>query len=136
MIKKDYIAEKENKNKSTQNGILVLVIFILLFFIVIFRIAVRSDLSNTYFNEAPTGKDAFVIAKDYIRPTLDTKDVRFSDDFQYTKQPDSVFLMKSYFEEKGRNAEKVDTHFVITLKYKGGANLNDHSWAVISFQEQ
>ncbi|MDB5005907.1 MAG: hypothetical protein JWP45_300 [Mucilaginibacter sp.] len=72
-MKKDYKAEKENKNRTTKSGILVLVIFIIIFMMVIFRIAVRSNLRDTYFNEMPTGKDAFVIAKDYIKPTINVK---------------------------------------------------------------
>ena len=47
-MKKDYIAEKERKGKSTNQGIVFLVIFIILFLFVMLRIALRSGLDDIF----------------------------------------------------------------------------------------
>ncbi|TWJ00936.1 hypothetical protein JN11_02199 [Mucilaginibacter frigoritolerans] len=129
-MKKDYKTEIERKGKSTKQGMVVLVIFIILFLIVMVRVALRSDLGDTLSNGMPSDNDAFTIAKDYIKTTSSSTDIRFTDDsFRGDHEADSVYVIKSTYES-GPNTDK--TNFSITLKYHGGNKLNNSSWSVIS----
>ncbi len=132
-MKKDYIAEKERKGKSTNQGIVFLVIFIILFLFVMLRIALRSGLDDIFSSSMPSDHDAFLIAKDYIKPTVSPSDIQFTDDgFLCYHRPDSVFIIKSSFRKSAAASKEI---FSITLKYRGGDKLNDANWSVISLIE-
>lgn len=132
-MKNDYIAEKERKGKSTNQGIIFLTIFILLFLFVILRIALRSGLDDIFSSSMPSERDAFTVAKDYVKPTVSPSDIQFTDDaFLCYQRPDSVFIIKSSFKA---NAAASKNNFSITLKFHGGDKLNDANWSVISLIE-
>jgi hypothetical protein len=129
-MKKDYEAEIERKGKTTKQGMVVLVIFIILFLIVMVRVALRSDLGDKLSGGMPSDNDAFTIAKDYIKITSSSTDIRFTEDsFRGDHNDDSVYMIKSTYES-GPNTDK--TSFSITLKYRGGNKSSSSSWSVIS----
>ncbi|MFI5137723.1 MAG: hypothetical protein ACHQIM_07835 [Sphingobacteriales bacterium] len=130
-MKRDYLAENAEKKRTTNKAMWAFWIFIILFILVIIRFSIRSDADDSISTSAPTADDAYEIAKDYIRPTLKPHEVKFPDgEYQYAKTSDSVFVVKSYFETRDEDNRKVKTYFTVTLRYNGGANLNDRSWTL------
>jgi len=130
-MKRDYVAENADKKRTTKKAMWAFWVFIILFILIIMRFAVRSNPDGDFFAFAPTGDDAYKIAKDYVRPTLRSPEVQFADgDYHYTKISDSVFVVNSYFETKAEDNRKLKTYFAVTLKYNGGSNLNDKNWTL------
>jgi hypothetical protein len=135
-VKEDYLSEKAHKKRISQQAMWALLIFIALFILIIVRFAFRPDAAEGFFSKLPSGDDAFEIARDYIKPTLKSPDVEFADGiYRYAKASDSVYVVKSYFETKNTGNRKVKTNFTITIKYNGGANLNERNWSLLSLEE-
>jgi hypothetical protein len=135
--KKDYITEKQEKIKTTARGIIILAIFIIIFIAVIIRFALRADVNNGLPSPMPSGKDAYEIAKDYILPALKPANAEFPDiDYQITKNPDSIYIITSYFETRELNGQNSKTDFTVTLKFKGGAALDQQNWTLIKLKKQ
>lgn len=132
-MKRDYLAEKQRKGQSTNQGIVFLVIFIILFLSVMFRIALRSGLDDIFTSTMPSDNDAFAIAKDYVKPTVNSSGIQFPNDaFLCDRRPDSTYIIKSSFRA---NAAAGKNAFIITLKFHGGDKLNDASWSVVTLIE-
>jgi hypothetical protein len=111
----------------------LVIVFILIFLSILGRFAFRGK-SIHLFDSMPSSDDAYEVAKDFVRPTLQVQSVDFAiHDFDCSKESDSVYIVKSYFET-GR--EKAKTSFVVKLKYTGGEVQNDHSWDLVYMQQQ
>jgi hypothetical protein len=135
-MERDYLDDKSNKKKVAKDAFWILVIFIILFMAIITRFAVRSFFSNGVFSTMPSGEEAYKIAKNYIKPTLNSPDVVFADDdYKFAKDTDSVYVVKSYFEENDSANVKVKTNYTIKLKYIGGINSQEQSWSMLSLEE-
>jgi ABC-type phosphate/phosphonate transport system permease subunit len=135
-MKRDYVAEKAARKRTTKEAMWFLLVLIIIFVVVIVRIAIRSISNDGLFSSMPGGDDAFEIAKDYIRPTLRFPDAVFADgDFQYAKGADSVYVVKSYFESNGTGTEKVKTNFTVRIKFNGGSHSNAQNWSLITLEE-
>ena len=136
MSKKDYLSEKQEKVKSTARGIIVLAIFVIIFIVMIMRLAIRSGTNEGLFPSMPSGKDAYEIAKDYILPTVKSGDPEFGEkDYEFTKNADSVYIIKSYFDIRDISGREVKTEFTATLKYKGGSSSNDRNWTLVKLEK-
>jgi hypothetical protein len=136
MRNRDYATEKAAKTKSTRQVMWMLLILLILFTIVIFRVAIRSGSKDGLFKMTPSGDDAFEIAKDYIRPTLISPRVDFADgDFEFTKNYDSVYIVKSYYETKYDEKTDVKTNFTVKLKYNGGTISSDRNWSLLKMEK-
>src|SRR5580658_4793004 len=117
-MKKDYLAENAAKQRTTRASMWALLIFIILFLVVIIRFAIRPGSNGDFLISMPTGDEAFKIAKDYMKPTLRSRDAAFADaDYQYAKSSDSVYIVKSYFETNNTDRGKHKTNFTVRLKY-------------------
>ncbi len=135
-MRKDYIAEKEEKKRSTKQGMWILVLFIIIFILVIFRFAIRSGVNGNLLSSIPSNDDAYQIAKGYIEPTLKSTDYEFSDnDYQCSKISDSIYVIKSYCQAKSGNTQLGKVNFSITLKYNGGINSYGKNWSVLNLSE-
>ena len=76
------------------------------------RVASRTSTSaDSFFNVAPTGNDAYEIAKDYIRPTLKSPAEFATEGFEFGKDSESVFVVKSYFETKSDESYRYQNYF-------------------------
>jgi hypothetical protein len=131
-MKREYLKEEQARRKTTKQGIIVIIIFVVIFIGVIFRFAFRS---GSTLGLLPTPKDAYEIAKDYVKPTIKSQDVEFPDDYQYTKSSDSLYVIKSYFEASNIGGQNAKTDFTITLKYNGGFISRDADWTVVNLVE-
>ena|ERR1700722_7384990 len=136
MKKGDYFAAKQEKKKSTNQAVVVLVVFIIVFIFVIFRLAFRPGTNQSFFSLMPTGAEAYKISTTFVRPTIKTSgDVVFSDnDFQYSVNPDSVYVIKSFYTIEG-GGQSSKTNFTVTLKYNGGTSSDGRDWTMIDLQD-
>jgi len=136
MAQKDYLTEKQEKIKSTARGIIVLLIFVVIFIAVIIRFAIRSGTNEGFFRLMPTGKDAYEISKEFILPSLKSADTEFPDkDYEFSKNSDSVYIIKSHFDTKDLSGQEVKTEFTATLKYNGGSSDDEHNWTLVKLEE-
>jgi hypothetical protein len=134
-MKRDYLSDKDEKKKSTRQGIIAIVIFVIIFIAVIFRFATRPGNNEGLSHQIPTGKEAYEIAKDYIKPTIKFPEAEFPDsDFQFSKNSDSVYVIKSYYEANNGSGQNVKTNFNITLKYNGGISSKAENWKMVSME--
>ena len=135
-MKRDYEAEKAAKKQSTKQVMWMLLVVVLLFGTVITRLALRLGEKGEYYSSMPSGNDAMVVAKDFIRPTLKSPNVDFADeDFQVTKTSDSVYTVNSYYLTSYNDKEKIKTNFTVKLKYTGGTANNEKNWSLLNLNE-
>jgi len=135
---KKFIAEKTAKKKSATSASWLLWLFLLVFIAIVLRFALRlgPQLSSAK-GTMPTGQDAFEVAKQFVRPTIGSMNADFADgEFEYSKNNDSVYIVKSYYETRPEGGEKVKTGFVITLKFNGGKNSSKQNWTVMNLEQQ
>ena len=134
MEKEKYHKEKEAKKKIGSTTLILIVVFAVFFILLIGRF-VLSDRKKDVSTGMPTSEDTYKVAKYFITPTLKSS-ADFSDSkFQYAKNADSVYIIKSFYESKNDAGEKVKTNFVITLKYKGGFIDNQRSWELLNLTQ-
>lgn len=113
------------------SGVVVLVILALIFIFIVAKFALSGNVEDT-FSGAPTHDDVYEIAKEYVRPTLKSSDITFSDsEYQFGKEQDSVYVIKSYVDLAGGQR----TNFKITLKFHGGAKNEQRNWEVLNLNE-
>ncbi len=133
---KQYLSEKAEKKKVTREAMWVLGIFVVVFILMIIRIAMRPSGADSVFSDMPTGAEAFEIAKAYVKPTIKSPDAEFSDGkFAYSKSNDSVYVIKSYFEEHNIAGPAVKTNFTAVIKYHGGLAVNEQNWTLVNLVE-
>ncbi len=136
MDEKEYLSERAERKKVTREAMWVLGIFIIIFILIMARIAMRPSGADSIFANMPTGAEAFEIAKDYVKPTIKSPDAEFSDGkFAFSKTNDSVYVIKSYFEERNTAGAEVKTNFTAVIKYHGGLAVNDQNWTLVNLVE-
>ena len=137
MKKGDYLAAKEEKRKPTSQAIVVLAVFVIVFLAVIFRFAIRSGANEGFFLSMPTGAQAYKVSTAFVRPTITLPgDVSFPDnDYQYSKNSDSIFVIKSFYIVEDSNGHEAKKEFSITLKYHGGSYSDGRNWSVMELQQ-
>jgi hypothetical protein len=137
MKRGDYLTEKEEKKRPTVEGIVLLAVFVVIFLAVIFRFAIRTGTNEGFFSFMPTKAQAYLVSTAFVRPTVTIRgDVSFPDhDFQFSKDADSIYVIKSFYvidDSEGHSAKK---NFTITLKYLGGARTDGRNWKMIGLQQ-
>jgi hypothetical protein len=132
---KNYLTYKEGKKKFAQKGVLLLIILAIIFATVLVRFAI-SDTRFDFMKTAPGSADAYLIAKQFIKPTIKSKLIIFPEEgYQCAQKPDSVFIIKSYAESKSQPGTKNVTTFEITIKYNGGKVSSKESWTMLNLTE-
>lgn len=130
---KDYLANKAEKRKS---GIKALWLLLVLFAIVIFlaiKIALTGSTKPGGFKGLPTSGEAYAVAKEFVRPTLNATSMDFNDShYQFAKTSDSVYVIKSSVELRDANNEKISINFKVTLKFNGGLPTTAKNWTLIA----
>jgi hypothetical protein len=93
--KGDYLSAKELKKKSSRQGALLLIAFIGISLQSFFVSSSERALTKVFFTMMPTGDDAYKVAAGFIRPTVHSA-IDFPDnDFEYSKNSDSVYVVQS-----------------------------------------
>ena len=95
-----------------------------------------SDSRDDLTNGAPVSADAYSMAKQFVRPTIKSSNILFPETgYQCAEKPDSVFVIKSYAEDKAQSGPKNITSFQITLKFTGGKVGDKKNWRMITLNE-
>lgn len=130
----EYLKEKQVKKKSALKAVWLLVAFGVVFIFIVVKIANSNSMS--VFNGLPDSDAAYAIAKVYIRPTVRSTNVVFSDDsYKFAKKSDSVYVIKSSYSAKDSNGESEITNFTISLRYRGGSAASEESWSMLDLNQ-
>jgi len=137
MKRGDYLTAKEEKKRPTIEAVVVLAVFVIVFLAVILRFAIRTGTNEGFFSFMPTRAQTYQVSTAFIRPMVTIPgDVSFPDhDFQFSKDADSIYVIKSFYvigDSEGHSAKK---NFTITLKYLGGTHTDGRSWKMIGLQQ-
>jgi hypothetical protein len=130
-----YLQQKAAKQRFLQKGMVVIMALLLIFFVFVTRFALSST-RNDLASGAPVSADAYAMAKQFVRPTIKFNNVTFPETgYQCAEKPDSVFVVKSYAEDKAQSGPKNITSFQITLKFVGGQVGDKKNWRMITLNE-
>jgi len=132
-----YLKGKQHKKKTAIAGGWMLLAFGIIFMVVIIKFATSGGSSDMLsFRTFPTSDDAYQIAKEYVSPTVNERNIVFAEDrYQFAKKSDSVFVIKSYVTSIDENGGKTKTNFQITLKYNGGPKAVQNNWTMVDMRE-
>ncbi|PJJ84863.1 hypothetical protein [Mucilaginibacter auburnensis] len=127
MPENKFLNEKADKKKRAGKAVWLLLFFSAIAIAMVVKIAVTGSLKPDFHKGLPSREEAYEIAKEFVRPTLKSPSVNFSDEgFQAGKTSDSVYVIKSSLETEGTTMD-----FKITLQYKGGEPNKQKNWSVI-----
>lgn len=130
-----YLQQKAAKQRFLQKGMVVIVALLFIFLVFVTRFAL-SDSRDDLTNGAPVSADAYSMAKQFVRPTIKSSNILFPETgYQCAEKPDSVFVIKSYAEDKAQSGPKNITSFQITLKFTGGKVGDKKNWRMITLNE-
>lgn len=134
-MSKTYLSDKAAKKSFARKGAVLLIVLAVVFTAVLLRFAF-SDTRFNFLNNPPNSDDAYTVAKQFIKPTIKSVNIKFPvSEFQCAQKPDSIFIIKSYAETKSNSGEKNITSYEITLKFLGGAVSNKNSWKMMNLVE-
>lgn len=130
-----YLQDKAAKQRFLQKGMVMVTVLVLIFTVFVARFALsgsRDDLMNG----APGSEDAYSVAKQFVKPTIKASNISFPETgYQCAQKPDSIFVVKSYAEDKDQPGSKNITSFQITLKFIGGKVADKKNWRMITLSE-
>jgi hypothetical protein len=130
-----YLKDKAAKKRFLLKGLIALSSLSVIFAIFITSFALSGSAAG-YANNAPESKDAYLIAKQFVRPTIRSSRVSFPEsDYQCAQKPDSIFIVKSYAEAGDQPKPKNVTTFEITLKFLGGNVADSKNWKMLRINE-
>ncbi|MGZ3757466.1 MAG: hypothetical protein ACXVAY_14390 [Mucilaginibacter sp.] len=133
---KDYLEEKAKKKKTGNKALWLLIVLVIVVVAMVAKILLTGNLKPDNFTGLPTSEDAYAVAKGFIIPTLKSSSVEFSDShYQFGKQSDSVYIIKSSVDSKNASGEKTTVNFRITLKYNGGEASREKNWTLVNLDE-
>ncbi|RVU00834.1 hypothetical protein EOD41_09360 [Mucilaginibacter limnophilus] len=122
----------ETKKRAKRTGWIIFA-FLIIFALIIIRFAMSGAVGDSFFSGMPSKSDAYDMAQQFVRPALRGSDVEFSDQgFQFGKQSDSVYVIKSYAETETGDDEKQRIDFTVIMKYKGGPASYKSNWELQS----
>lgn len=134
-LSKDYLKDKSVKNKTAKKAGLAIVGLLIVFGIFIGKWAL-SNSAGSLLNGLPDSDAAYVIAKQFIIPTVRGSNPVFNEDnYKFAKKSDSVYVIKSSYNIKFDDGAKQETYFTISLKYNGGMSSKTSNWTLINLDQ-
>lgn len=131
-----YLKTKADKKNTGKKALWILFATLFIIISVVIKITLTGSLKPTFFKGMPDSDDVYAIAKEFIQPTLKSSSVTFSDSkYQFGKQADSVYVIRSSVRSKNESGEEINTGFKIVLKYNGGQVNRQKNWSVIDLSE-
>ncbi|RYY34512.1 MAG: hypothetical protein EOP46_13185 [Sphingobacteriaceae bacterium] len=121
----------ETKKRAKRTGWVVFAL-IGVFALIMIRFATSGSVSDSFFSSMPSKTDAYDMAKQFVRPSMRGADVDFADGFQFGKQGDSVYVIRSYAETQTGDDEKQRIDFSVIMKYNGGPAAFKNNWELQS----
>jgi|GEM_PF-738739 len=127
-----YLKQKADKKKSGNKAVFLLLTFTAIAIALVAKIFLTGTLKPEFMGGLPGSEDAYAMAKLFIRPTLRSSSANFADDrYQFGKQSDSIYVIRSSVQLTNDNGEKINTEFKIVLKYNGGQINKQKNWSLI-----
>jgi len=135
MSNEAFLKEKAAKKKSATKVAWLLLTFSALVVAMLVKVMLTGSLKPSFLSGAPTSNDAYEIAKQFVRPALNSPSVNFTEEgYQFGKTSDSVYIIKSIAKLQNEAGEPITSEFKITLKYNGGEPGKQKSWSVIDLR--
>lgn len=132
---RDYLAEKAAKRKTGQKALWALIILLVVVISMIVKIMLTGSLKPDSFTGMPTNDDAYSVAKEFIQPTLKGTGADFDHAYQFAKEADSVYVIKSSVTSSDPASGKITTHFKAVMKYNGGQATKSKNWSLINLDQ-
>jgi hypothetical protein len=133
-MSKNYVADKAQKKKTAMKAVWILLFISGVFIAALVKYFIGSSNISLLSAGAPSSNDVYSVAQNFIKPAL-RKDVQFPESgYEFGKKPDSVYIIKSFFEEKDDTGEQNKRSYEISLKYNGGAYSNKNNWSILSLE--
>jgi hypothetical protein len=134
-MKKEYLYDKAVKKKTAYKYLWIMVVLGIVFVSVVIKFALAGRFDDIISSD-PSSDDVYAIAKIFVKPTLRSDEVQFSDsEYQFGKQADSVYVIKSSAIIKDAGGQDETTHFEVILRYKGGARADQNNWDLVDMKE-
>lgn len=121
----------ETKKRAKRTGWVVFA-SIAVFALIMIRFATSGSITDNFFSSMPDKTDAYDMAKQFVRPSMRGADVEFADGFQFGKQGDSVYIIRSYAEAESGDDGKQRIDFSVIMKYNGGPVSFKNNWELQS----
>lgn len=132
MSNEAFLKEKAARRKTASKAVWLLLGFSALIVAMLVKIGLTGSLKPNFLSGSPTNNDAYEIAKQFVKPALNSTSVSFADDgYQFGKTSDSVYVIKSVAKLQNEGGEPITSEFKITLKYNGGEPGRQKNWSVI-----
>jgi hypothetical protein len=133
-MQKNYYDDKSIKKRSAVKVVWVLLGFGVLFVLLILKYALAGG--GGFSAGQPTSDDAYEVAKEFVETSVKASSMDFpTSGYQFAKEPDSVYVIKSYVEAKSETGDKRKTDFTVTMKYKGGQKTNKNNWTLLDISQ-
>jgi hypothetical protein len=131
-----YLKQKADKKKTGNKVLWIFLVFVAIAISVVVKITLTGSLKPNFFKGLPGNEDAYEIAKQFVEPTLKSSSADFKDDgYQFGKQSDSVYVIKSSVET-GSGSDRIITEFKVILQYNGGQVDKKKNWSLIDLSLQ
>ncbi len=137
-MSKNYSLDRQVKRKTGAQALWLLMVFLLIAISVVIRLIITGDGKNGgTISGLPTSDDAYSAAKDIVAATVKSSTIDFNDSgYQFGKNSDSVYVVKSTADVKDANGERSTLNFKIVMKYNGGLPASPGSWSVVDIDER
>lgn len=137
MEKNIYLTAKSEKKKKARNGVWLIIAFAIIFITVVFRYA-QSNERRIISPSLPEREEAYNVAKNFLRDEFQSSQrVSFPDDgFSYGKKNDSVYVIKSEYEQGLDGGGVKKASFSVIMRFKGGNTVDKNSWDVLSINKE
>ena len=130
----DYLQDKTVKKKSAIKFVYLLVFFGVAFAILLAKFALTGSANP--FNGMPDSDAAYTVAKEFIKPTVLSSNIKFSDsEYKFAKKSDSVYVIKSFYTASDGDGESAKTDFTIVIKYNGGHAESSKNWTLVDLNQ-
>ncbi|WDF53639.1 hypothetical protein [Mucilaginibacter sp. KACC 22063] len=127
-----YLESKAVKKKRALTGVWLVILGILLFAFIIIKFAINNGM-NIGSRGLPSEKDAYGVAKEFLKDDSRGENVSFPDDgFSFGKHGDSVYVVRATYEQSLDDGNKKSENFTVTMKYRGGPADDKSAWDLLN----
>lgn len=127
-----YLKSKAEKKKSAMGAVWLLLIVAAIFICIVIHFATGGSI---YQARMPERGDAYEVAKQFVLDDSKDKNLDFVDGYSYAKKGDSIFVIKSSFEQHLDGSESKRSDFEVTMRYKGGDVTSQGSWDLLNINK-
>jgi hypothetical protein len=131
IMSKSYLSERAARKKTAFKGVWFIIIIAVIFLAILLKYSMSGTVIS-YSAGMPGSTDAYNIAKNFIREATKSEVIFPESGFQFGKKSDSVYIIKSYFEETLEGGEKDKKNYKIVIRYNGGGFNKTTNWSLIS----